>query len=121
MILEVEDLCIEVNNWSVIKNITFSLHDGEKIGIVGESGSGKTLLMRSLIGLLPSSISITAGTIKYGDHLLSSMQEKELQKIRGKEIGMVFQDPLTFLNPTSKVGVQIAERNQHHKPHITPK
>ena len=121
MILEVEDLCIEVNNWSVIKNITFSLHDGEKIGIVGESGSGKTLLMRSLIGLLPSSISITAGTIKYGDHLLSSMQEKELQKIRGKEIGMVFQDPLTFLNPTSKVGVQIAEGYRRHFPHITPK
>ncbi len=119
MILEVEDLCVEVQNWKVIKNVSFSLSDGEKLGFVGESGSGKTLLMRSLIGLLPSSISISGGTIRYGDQFLSSMHEKELQKVRGKEIGMVFQDPLTFLNPTSKVGVQIAEGYRRHYPHIS--
>lgn len=119
MILEAEDLCVEVQNWNIIKNVSFSIREGEKLGIVGESGSGKTLLMRSLIGLLPSSISIRGGTIKYGDQLLSSMHEKQLQKIRGKEIGMVFQDPLTFLNPTSRIGVQVAEGYRRHFPHVS--
>ncbi len=121
MILEVEDLCIEVQNYKVIKNVSFSLKDGERLGIVGESGSGKTLLMRSIIGLLPSSIEITGGSIKYGELMLSSMQEHELQKIRGKEIGMVFQDPLTFLNPTSRVETQIAEGYKRHFPHVSSK
>jgi oligopeptide/dipeptide ABC transporter ATP-binding protein len=121
MILEVEDLCIEVQNYKVIKNVSFSLKDGERLGIVGESGSGKTILMRSIIGLLPSSIEITGGSIKYGELILSSMQEHELQKIRGKEIGMVFQDPLTFLNPTSRIGVQIAEGYKRHFPHVSSK
>ena len=122
MILRVKNLTIEVQKkWKVIKNVSFELKEGEKLGIVGESGSGKTVLMRSLIGLLPSSISITEGTICYQDHLLSEMKESEMQKIRGKEIGMVFQDPLTFLNPTSKVGTQISEGYRRHFPHASKK
>lgn len=121
MILDVENLDVTVNGWKVIKDVSFSLKEGEKLGIVGESGSGKTLLMRALIGLLPSSITITGGTIRYQDHLLSGMKERELQKVRGKEIGMVFQDPLTFLNPTSKVGVQIGEGYRRHFPHVSKK
>ena len=125
MILEVKNLDVEVQNqgasWKVIKNVNFLLKEGEKLGIVGESGSGKTLLMRALIGLLPSSISVTRGTIQYHDLLISEMKEHQLQKIRGKEIGMVFQDPLTFLNPTSKVGVQIGEGYRRHFPNVSKK
>jgi oligopeptide transport system ATP-binding protein len=124
-VLDVQHLDLEVQSpsgsWKVIKNVSFSLTEGEKLGIVGESGSGKTLLMRSLIGLLPSSISVSGGTIHYQDHLLSAMKEHELQKIRGKEIGMVFQDPLTFLNPTSKVGRQIGEGYRRHFPNVSVK
>ncbi len=121
MILEVEDLCVEVQNCKVIKNVTFSLKEGERLGIVGESGSGKTLLMRSIIGLLPSSIEITGGRIIYGGQVLSRMKDHELQKIRGKEIGMVFQDPLTYLNPTSRIGAQIAEGYRRHFPLVSAK
>lgn len=121
MILEVDDLSVEVQNYKVIKHVSFSLKEGERLGIVGESGSGKTLLMRSIIGLLPSSIEITGGSIKYGDLILSSLHEHELQKVRGKEIGMVFQDPLTFLNPTSRIGDQIAEGYKRHFPHVSSK
>lgn len=122
MILRVENLDVDVEGqngpWRVINKVNFSLREGEKLGIVGESGSGKTLLMRALMGLLPSSISISGGSVQYQDLLLSSMNEQELQKIRGREIGMVFQDPLTFLNPTSKVGVQISEGYRRHFPHV---
>ncbi len=125
MILKVRNLSVKVlkkkASWEVIKNLSFSLDENEKLGIVGESGSGKTLLMRALIGLLPSSISITDGTIQYQNHLLSEMKEHELQKIRGKEIGMVFQDPLTFLNPTSTVGAQVSEGYTRHFPHASKK
>jgi oligopeptide transport system ATP-binding protein len=121
MILDVENLTVEVGGWKVIRDVSFSLKEGEKLGIVGESGSGKTLLMRAVMGLLPSSIKISSGTIRYQDHLLTSMKEHELQKIRGREIGMVFQDPLTFLNPTSKVGTQIGEGYRHHFPHVSKK
>jgi oligopeptide/dipeptide ABC transporter ATP-binding protein len=125
MMLTVENLSVEVQgpeaSWQVIKNVSFSLQEGEKLGIVGESGSGKTLLMRALIGMLPPSIAITRGKITYFDRLLSEMKEHQLQKIRGREIGMVFQDPLTFLNPTTRVGKQIGEGYTRHFPNTSKK
>ncbi len=121
MTLNVQNLTVVVKETKLLKNISFSLKPGEKLGIVGESGSGKTLLVRSLIGLLPSSIEVTSGSIEYEGKLLSSMKEREMQKVRGKEIGMVFQDPMTFLNPTSKVGAQIGEGYRHHFPHVSKK
>lgn len=117
-ILDVQDLNLMAlgNNSKLLRNISFSLKEGEKLGIVGESGSGKTLLIRSLIQLLPSSVKIASGSITYQGQCLSEMTERQLQEIRGKEIGMVFQDPLTFLNPTSKIGVQIMEGYRMHFP-----
>ncbi len=119
MILHVENLTVEVRGSKLLRNVTFSLNEGERLGIVGESGSGKTLLARSIVKLLPSSIAITHGRVVYKDKILSEMSEKELQSVRGKEIGMVFQDPLTFLNPTKQVGVQIAEGYRRHFPQST--
>lgn len=121
MILTVQNLDISNCSHKIVKQVSFSIREGERVGIVGESGSGKTLLVRSIIGLLPPSISITGGTIQYQESLLSSMEERELQAVRGKEIGMIFQDPLTFLNPTTPVGVQIAEGCKKHCPHLDSK
>ncbi|MGR3973174.1 MAG: ABC transporter ATP-binding protein [Candidatus Rhabdochlamydia sp.] len=119
-ILDIKQLEISIENpghpWKVIRNVSFSLNEGEKLGIVGESGSGKTVLVRSIIKLLPQGISISSGEIKYNGKMLSSMSEKQLQTVRGKEIGMVFQDPLTFLNPTVKIGKQIIEGFKLHFP-----
>lgn len=120
MILEVKNLVVKAS-YDLIKNVSFSMNEGEKLGIVGESGSGKTLLVRSLIKLLPSSISIASGTVRYKNLLLSDMSEHELQNVRGKEIGMVFQDPLTFLNPTQRIGDQIGEGYRRHFPHVSKK
>ncbi|CAM0117321.1 ABC transporter ATP-binding protein [Rhabdochlamydiaceae symbiont of Dictyostelium giganteum] len=122
-ILDIKNLEISVENktqpWKVIRNVSFSLKEGEKLGIVGESGSGKTLLVRSIVKLLPQGVSITSGEIEYDGKILSSMSEKQLQKVRGKEIGMVFQDPLTFLNPTLKIGKQIIEGFKLHFPNAS--
>lgn len=120
MLLEIKNLHLTARDggkeWEVVRGVSFGVREGEKIGIVGESGSGKTVLIRSLIGLLPSSMRISSGSVKYQGNTLSEMSEKELQKVRGKEIGMVFQDPLTFLNPTVRVGVQILEGYKQHFP-----
>ncbi len=124
-LLDVKDLTVEIEDadgsWKVIKQVSFFLKEGEKLGIVGESGSGKSLLMRSLIKLLPPSIVITGGSVQYDHQMLSAMNEQKLQKIRGKEIGMIFQDPLTFLNPTLTIGAQIRESFLCHFPHVTKK
>lgn len=123
ILLQVDNLNLEVqrgkNSWPLLRQISFTLQSGEKLGIVGESGSGKTLLARSLIKLLPSSITLSSGTVAYEGQVLSAMSEKELQKIRGKKVGMVFQDPLTFLNPTSKIEAQITEPYRLHFPKAT--
>lgn len=116
MILQIEDLTVETRGIKLLRNVSLTLNEGERLGIVGESGSGKTLLARSIVKLLPTSIAITQGRVVYKDKILSDMSEKELQSVRGKDIGMVFQDPLTFLNPTKKVGLQIAEGYRRHFP-----
>jgi oligopeptide transport system ATP-binding protein len=99
-----------------VRDVSFNLHEGERLGIVGESGCGKTILMKSLLQLLPSTAVIESGEIWYQGTDLAQLSEKELQKIRGKEIGMIFQDPMTSLNPTLKIGYQIAEGYLRHFP-----
>ncbi len=104
-----------------VRNVSFTLYEGERLGIVGESGCGKTILMKSLLQLLPSSATINSGEIWYQGNNLVTLTEKELQGIRGKEIGMIFQDPMTSLNPTLKIGYQIAEGLLRHFPLISKK
>lgn len=116
MTLIVDHLSVK-GKYELLKDVSLTLQPGEKLGIVGESGSGKTLLVRTLVKLLPPNITITSGTVTFNNQLLSSMSEHELQKVRGKEIGMVFQDPLTFLNPTKRIGEQINEAYRRHFPH----
>lgn len=101
---------------TAIREISLNLYEGESLAIVGESGSGKSVFTKSFIGLLDGNGWIDSGIIKYKDHELSKFKtEKDWLKIRGKEIAMVFQDPMTSLNPLKTVGRQIQEAVELHQ------
>ena len=92
----------------IVSDVSFDLKRGETLGIVGESGSGKSLLSLALIGLLPGSASVT-GRIAFEGRDLTQLSEDELCGVRGAEIGMIFQEPMSALNPAMRIGDQIAE------------
>lgn len=113
-ILEVNDLTVKFkakkNSLTVVDNVSFSLREGETLGIVGESGSGKSVTSLSIMGLLPASIGwVDQGTIDFKGDNLVNFSKNELRKIRGKDISMIFQEPMTSLNPAYKIGNQIME------------
>jgi peptide/nickel transport system ATP-binding protein len=92
-----------------VDGVSFEVYEGKTLGIVGESGSGKTVLSRSIMGLLPPRDVLRSGTVHFGGHELSAMGENELRAVWGAELSMIFQDPMTALNPVKRIGVQIAE------------
>ncbi|HIB36193.1 ABC transporter ATP-binding protein [Mesonia sp.] len=92
-----------------LQQVEFQLYKNEILGIVGESGSGKSLTSLAVLGLLPSSAKITEGKILYKGEDLSKLSTKQLRKIRGKEISMIFQEPMSSLNPSMKCGPQVTE------------
>jgi len=113
-ILEVNDLHVSFDTYGgevkAVRGVSFELRKGETLAIVGESGSGKSVTTKALMGLIPQ----PPGRIKQGEVLLegkdlTKMNERQLQKIRGRDLSMIFQDPMTSLNPTMKVGNQIME------------
>ena len=112
-LLEVTDLSVtfpqrggpDVN---AVRGISYQVHKGEFLGIVGESGSGKSVSSLALMGLLPSSARVT-GSIRFGGRSLLDLNDRQLSGIRGREISMIFQDPLSALTPVYTVGDQIAE------------
>jgi oligopeptide transport system ATP-binding protein len=113
-ILEVKDLNISFHTFSgevkAIRGVSFDLYNGETLAIVGESGSGKSVTTKSIMRLLPEHNSeINTGQILFDGKDLTKLKDKEMQKIRGKDISMIFQDPMTSLNPTMKIGNQIME------------
>jgi len=94
----------------VIENITFHLAAGRTLGLVGESGCGKSVTAQTIMRLLPSPPArLERGRIMLGDQDLAQLSEKRMQKVRGDRIGMVFQEPMTSLNPTQRIGRQVAE------------
>src|SRR5579885_436281 len=97
-----------------VDGVSFDLYAGETFGIVGESGSGKSVTCRSLIGLLPSPPAHTTGTVRFGGRNLVGLPMSEMQKVRGAQISMIFQDPMSSLNPVMSVGDQIAEAMEAH-------
>lgn len=98
-----------------VDNVSFTLDDGETLAIVGESGCGKTVTSLSLLRLIPDPPGkITEGEILYRDNDLLKLSEKEMRGIRGNEISMIFQEPMTSLNPVFTVGQQIMESLQYH-------
>src|SRR5262249_32659680 len=98
----------------LVEDISFELADGATLGIVGESGAGKSLLALAIIGLLPLGIAAT-GRIRLDGVDLLGLPEAELCPIRGRRIGMLFQEPMTALNPAMRIGDQIAEGLVWHR------
>ena len=98
-----------------IRGVDLHVDEGEILGIVGESGSGKSVTMKSVMGLLPSYAKIESEGIIYKDVNLAELSEKELQKYRGKEMAMIFQDPMTAMNPLRKVGYHLEQVIQRYK------
>ncbi|MGD0881634.1 MAG: ABC transporter ATP-binding protein [Acidimicrobiales bacterium] len=92
-----------------VDGVSFEVHEGKTLGIVGESGSGKTVLSRSIMGLLPPRDVIRSGTVHFAGHELTAMDNNQLREVWGAELSMIFQDPMTALNPVKRIGVQIAE------------
>ncbi|SCB27652.1 dipeptide ABC transporter ATP-binding protein [Rhizobium hainanense] len=111
ILLSVRDLSLEVARSShrVVKDVSFDIAAGEIFGIVGESGSGKTLATRALISLLPQAIGVVGGAVTYKGRDVLAMKGRELRELRGGEIGVVFQEPMTSLNPSMTIGRQLEE------------
>ena len=97
-----------------VDGVSLSVKRGQTLGIVGESGSGKTVFSRALLGLLPATACVLAESILFEEKELFGMEEAHLRKLRGKELAIIFQDPMTSLNPTLTVGKQITETLQTH-------
>ncbi len=119
-ILKIEDLVIQYDTDSgcvhALNGLSLTLREGETLGLVGETGAGKTTLARSIMGLIQCPPGkIVSGKILYRGEDLLTMKEKHRQSIRGKEISMIFQDPMTSLNPVTTVGNQIAEAVMAHE------
>ncbi len=119
-ILEVKDLKINFKTYAglvhAVRGVNFDLKEGETLAIVGESGSGKSVTSNALMKLIPQPPGIyESGQILFNGRDLVPLSDKEMSKIRGNEIAMIFQDPMTSLNPTMKVGRQITEVILQHK------
>jgi peptide/nickel transport system ATP-binding protein len=118
-LLEIRDLCTDIalsrTTVHALDHVSLSVAAGRTLGIVGESGCGKTMTAMSIEQLLPPGGRIVSGSIVFDDRELVGLGERELNRIRGGEIGMIFQDPATSLNPVQPVGVQVAEPLRLHR------
>ena len=118
-VLEVADLSTHIKlTRSVVQavgNVDFSIAAGETLGLVGESGSGKSMTGLSLLGLLPNGGHVIGGSIKLDGRELVGLPDRELQKIRGNDVAMIFQDSQSSLNPTTRIGEQVAEPVRLHR------
>ena len=114
MSLEVTDLVIEVAGRRVVAGVSFTVPHGARVGIIGESGSGKSLTALAVLGLLPDGAEAT-GSIRWNGRELIGLADRDLAELRGDEIGIVFQEPQTALNPIRTVGRQIAESIRIHE------
>ena len=119
-ILEIKDCEIqyitEIGIVHAVNHIDFSIERGASMGLVGETGAGKTTTCLGILNLLPSTTGrVTSGEIIFNGENLLKKSDKEMQKIRGSQISMVFQDPMTALNPTQTIGDQIVESIRHHQ------
>lgn len=119
LLLEVDDLRV---NFSVrdgivqaVRGVSFEVGKGEAVAIVGESGCGKSVTAQTIMKLIPSPPAQVSGSIKFKGQELVTKSNKEMEAIRGKEIGMIFQDPMTSLNPTMTIGRQITEGLMKHQ------
>ena len=118
MLLEVAELAVDLmtrgGSKRVVDRTSFSLEEGESLGVVGESGSGKTMTALALMGLTPEGARVS-GSIRFEGRELVGLSEEAMQQLRGDRIAMIFQEPMTALNPLHKVGAQVAEPLMLHR------
>ena len=121
-LLEVKNLSVSfftpAGEVQAVRDVSFSLRAGEVLAIVGESGCGKSVLCKSILHLLPPSARRKSGTIAVNGRDITQLRERELQKLRGSLFSMVFQDPMTALNPSMTVGAQLAAAVHVHAPRL---
>jgi oligopeptide/dipeptide ABC transporter ATP-binding protein len=117
-LLEVDDLHVSFatprGQLQAVQGVSLQLEQGKTLGIVGESGSGKTVLSRAIMGLLPRQTATMTGSVRYNGEEILNSSNKELRKLWGTQIAMVFQDPMTSLNPVLRIGRQISESLKIH-------
>ena len=118
-ILEVKDLSVTLKlaegDMTAVQDVSFELNRGETLGIVGESGSGKSVSSMAIMGLLPKETRTDATTLRFGDTNLLMTREDEMARLRGNKIAMIFQEPMTSLNPVYTIGRQMTELMQLHR------
>ncbi|MFF2043624.1 dipeptide ABC transporter ATP-binding protein [Kitasatospora sp. NPDC058170] len=113
-LLEVDGLCVTAGGAEVVRGVDFAIRPGEILGLVGESGSGKTLTALAANRMLPPGCRTTAGRVRFDGTDLLTLSEPGMRAVRGRRIGMVFQDPLAYLNPRMPIGRQLAEAARVH-------
>jgi peptide/nickel transport system ATP-binding protein len=119
VVLEVEDLCVEFGSASgasrAVEGISFEVRRGETFALLGESGCGKSVTALSIMRLLPGAARIVGGSVRLGERDLFALPERAMRDVRGGSVSMIFQEPMTSLNPVMNVGEQIAEALRCHK------
>ena len=113
-LLEIEDLSVAIGATRIIKNLSLQVEAGEILGLVGASGSGKSMTALAVMQLLPQSASMT-GMVRLRGETLTGNTDAQMRPIRGRDIGMVFQEPMTALNPLMRIGDQVAETLRLHR------
>lgn len=125
IILSIQDLRIDFYTYAgvvkAIDGVTLDIYEGETLGLVGETGCGKSVSASAILKLVDSPGKIVGGKILFGEEDLLKKNERELRKIRGGKIGMIFQDPTTYLDPVYKIGYQITEVIREHRRHSSKK
>ena len=121
-LLKIENLSVSIaspaGTVQAVRDVSFSLYPGEVLAIVGESGCGKSILCKSIMKLLPKSAKIDSGRVLANGVDITNYSERDMRKLRGKLFSMIFQDPMTTLNPTIPIGRQIAEAILIHEPKL---
>ena len=113
-VLDIRDLNLSIGSAPILKNINLSVAPGEILGLVGESGSGKSMTALAILGLTPPRSSL-AGEIRLNGQLVSNAPDAVMQRVRGRDVGMIFQEPMTALNPVMTIGDQVAETVRLHR------
>jgi peptide/nickel transport system ATP-binding protein len=115
-VLTVQGLTVSVRDVALVSDVELTVGPGERVGLIGESGSGKSLTALSVLGLLPEDV-LAAGSVRLSgvDHELIGADERRMSRVRGRHLAMVFQEPMTALNPTMRVGDQVAEAMLIHR------